>query len=314
MEKKRIAFLVRGLPGLGHVMPSFAIAEELKKQNFESYFITYSNGVLPIKSKFKYFEVSPPAKAKGRVPWMDTFELTREVLPLLEKIKPAAIVVDGEFDSIFLLHGLGYKTILITTPHYIDREFPPYSTYSKYMDSILSYVDVVIVHGFFENKKKHKKCIFVGPLVRKIFEKKTKAKNFVVVLKGFEDFKGIDEFVIKTGLHDIYKVEYLGSSYLKKDNSLLLSAKFIITPGGMSSLSEAAVMGKPAIILYPKNDLEKSKNAEFAEKLGFGFSFDINKLTKEDFYKTLRKIESLKIKPMKNGLEKAVSIVKEMLG
>ncbi|MGC9132486.1 MAG: hypothetical protein ACP5HJ_02470 [Candidatus Micrarchaeia archaeon] len=305
MGKKRVAFLLRGLPGLGHVMPGISVAEALREKDYECYILTYGNGIKIAKSlKFKVFDIKQPKST----PWKNTLEATLDVLPILKRIKPNLIFVDGELDSVFLLKGLGYKIALCTTKHYIDRDFPPYSKYSMYMDSLLNYVDLVIVHGIQSPNKINEKINFVGPLVRKCFEKEEKEKDSVAICYGFENtkkFKIMEKKIGEIGKKYGLKIIYLGKKNkdFQKDNSILLRARVIVCDGGISTISEALVMGIPLLFIQV-DDLEKSKNMEIAKNLGFGELIEDGKM--DD---TFKKVLNMKVKNIKNGLEKTLELL-----
>ncbi len=320
-KERRVAFILRGLPGLGHVSPAFAIAEELAERHIEPHFITYSNGVAFLeKNNQKHIQrISTPHHQDGIVPWKEMFEVTTEILPLIKKIMPETVVVDGEFDAFFLLKRLGIKVVMLTTKPYVDHNFSKYTRYSDYAESAMQNADLIIVHGLDRPKAKHDNMIFVGPLVRKIPGRQNRKENVVPICTGFEVNKRLTSFAKL--LCKILKREHLvprliggniaGAEFASEPLEYFLNAPFIVTHGGAATIEEAAVLGKPLMLLCD-DDLEKRLNALSAKRNGFGSIIDIRAKPDENVIRMMIKhlaAQSRLPKPVANGTPKAVEAI-----
>jgi UDP-N-acetylglucosamine:LPS N-acetylglucosamine transferase len=318
VEKRRVAFILRGLPGLGHVSPAFAIAERLAESNIETHFITYANGVYFLKKKKQtnIHEVSTPNHEVGMVPWKDMFEVTTDILPLIKKIMPDIVLVDGEFDAFFLLKRLGIEIVMITTSPYVDHNFGKYSKYADYAESAMKNVDLIIVHGIDKPKKKSNKMVFVGPLVRKLDFGNNRKLDIIPICIGFEESKRFLHFARLIG--KIIRSESLvprfigsgiaGAKFESEPLQYFYKAQFIVTHGGMATIEEAAVLGIPMMLLCD-NDQEKRLNALSAENRGLGVVIDIEKIYNNKIVKSkIKELLNLHgcVNPMVNGVSLAV--------
>lgn len=327
MEKgKRVAFVLGGLPGLGHVTPGLSIVEGLSKRGVETHIITYANGARLLRGS-GYGNVhtidAPTHQRMGVVPWNDMFESTDLILPILKRIDPHLVVVDGEWDSIFLLKGLGKRVVALTTKTYVEHSFGKYSRYGEYADAFMRISDRVLVHGIERPSSGKKNIVFVGPLARQ-FSHQKKESNVVPINVGFQASgsmvkavktliavlkeRGFNPMVIGDGRN--------GSEFVRNPLRYFSSAPVIVSDGGMAAIEEAAVLGKK-ILLLCDDDEEKNNNARSAERLGYGTIINVGKRDTKEYI--VRKIDPLvkredKIKPMRNGTEKACRSIAGLLG
>ena len=148
-RKGKVVFLLRGREGLGHVSPGAAMAEELTSKGVEVHLLTYGNGIkfLEAKKFRNVYDIGEPKRTAGRVPWKDMFEITKDVSPLIKKINPNVVVVDGECDALFLIKKLGVKLVFLTTTPYIELNFGPWKEYEDYGKAGLDQPDKILVHG-----------------------------------------------------------------------------------------------------------------------------------------------------------------------
>ena len=321
-NKKKILFLLRGMDGLGHVVPIAAIAMGLRKKGHVIYFLTYAYGIAFLKEhKFSnVIDIGKPDHPEGTVPWKDLYEITTDVIPLIYKINPDLIIVDGECDALFLLGTTNIKFVFLTTPHYIDLDVSYWKKYSFYGMAGLQHTENIIVHGFFAPINKHNiNHKFVGPVVREI--PKQEVSNIVSIVLGNTISKNMYKFSIKLKKILIelgYKPIIVDYSINKIKNPLKLFAKsqFIVTHGGISTINELCVMGKPSIIIYDKDNAEKMSNAKIIKKLDLGEILDISTaIPKNSVIKLIKKINDRHklIKPIKNGTQDAIKIIENML-
>ena len=168
MNVKKVVFLLRGLEGLGHIVPSSSLAKRLIKHGVDVHFITYSNGVRFLERQgFAHItDIGAPLHQRGAVPWKNMFEITKQVLPLIKKIEPDLVVVDGECDSLFLLGAVDVKVAFVTTPHYVNLNFGYWKEFELYGRAGLQRPNKTIIHGFFKPSGHAPRSVFVGPIVR----------------------------------------------------------------------------------------------------------------------------------------------------
>ena len=320
-KRERVAFVLRGLPGLGHVSPAFAIAEELSARNIETHFITYANGIAFLKKKRQahIHGISTPQHQKGIVPWKDVFEVATEIMPLIKKIKPGIVVVDGEFDSFFLLNKTDAKVVMLTTKPYVDHNFGKYTRYSAISEAIMPDVNMIIVHGLDRPTTKHDNMVFVGPLVRKNFGDPHVAANTVPICTGLKTNMQLASFVkrLEKALRNEHLVPFLvgrngvGAMFVKEPLEYFCDAPFIATHGGMATIEEAAVLGKPLMLLCD-DDQEKRLNALSAKHKGLGLTLDIRDAPDGNSIRCMIKslmAPSRKKKHLINGTQKAVDAI-----
>lgn len=318
-KKRSVVFILRGMPGLGHVSPGFAMAGRLAAMGFETHFITYANGATFLRknSVQNVHGIDTPKHQKNIVPWKDLFEVTTEVLPILKEVDPGLIVVDGEFDAFFLLRRLEAKVIMLTTKPYVDYELIKYRAYADYVESAMKNVDAILVHGIERPIRKRKNQVFVGPLVRD-FKNRTHESNVVPISIGFNGSTRLVKFAKRFGevlRHNGYAPimigeEGAGAKFVKESLKYFSSAPFIVSHGGMATVEEAAVFGKPVAFLCD-DDEEKDSNAVFAERQGYGIRLDVGK--KPGWKELTYMIERLqritgRMKPMHNGVDTAVEV------
>ncbi len=292
-----VAFLLRGLPGFGHVTPSLAIAEQLKREGIKQAFLTYSNGIdalRPFVREDTLYDVRPPEMTKGRVPWKDMFESTRDIVPIIKELKPKVIVVDGESDSVFLLKQYAKSLVFLTVNHYLEMGFEKYRTYAPILSAMLAVPDRIIVHGVEAPNVEFPGSVFVGPLLRQVDGVYAKQNKITIAMTPgtdrliFDYSSELGEELAKSG----YSVDRIGNNaegWKLVDNSVeaFKESSLIISHGGATIVSEAYALGKPSLILY-NMDEERQRNGRVVERLGYGKTINVNKTRPEDAIKDIK--------------------------
>ncbi|MEM3573842.1 MAG: glycosyltransferase, partial [Nitrososphaeria archaeon] len=285
-KRGKIVFLLRGREGLGHVSPGAAMAEALTSKGFEVHLLTYGNGIRFLKAKkFKnIYDIREPKRTNGRVPWKDMFEITKDVLPIIKKIKPSIVIVDGECDALFLIKKLGIKLVFLTTTPYIELNFGPWKEYEDYGRAGLEQPDKILVHGIVKPDSKFTNYIYIGPLVR-ANKYKIKKGNTIPIVIGSTTSAKLKTFAKQSAilLKELgYKTVFIdntlkGKRFVKEPLEYFSSAPLIITHGGLAVIEEGAVLGKPMIMMYDETNEEKKRNAIIAERLLLGKSINVAK-------------------------------------
>lgn len=316
-DGKRVVFLVRGLEGLGHVTPSAAIAERLIDRGVDVHFITYENGVKFLNEQGfgNVVDIGPPAHLPGAVPWKHMFEATKQILPVILKLKPDLVVVDGESDALFLLKSLGVKIMLLATPYYIDLDFSYWKEFALYGKAGLIQADRIVVYGFFKPHLRMPKYTFVGPIVRGNPTPKLGKTVPILLSYGCSDsmvsFARQCAAILTTMGYTPLLIGYK-KGRIKDLASVMAQAPLVITHGGMSAIDEAIVLGKPLLVMHDDRNEEKRRNGFIVEREGKGRQIDVsgpvtNSRVSAVIRSTLRLRNSLA--PVQNGLACAVDEV-----
>ncbi len=311
--------------GLGHVSPSYAIAEELLRTGCDVYFLTYAHGIKFLKAQHmkNVYDIGEPKHPPGIVQWKDLFEVNMDIIPLLRRINPAVVVVDGECDALFILKSLDIKLVFLTTTPYLNLDFGPWKPYREYGLAGLEHPDRILVHSLVKPKSQKFDYVFLGPLARKTGCKISKSKIVPIVI-GSTTSKRIKDYgnryaslLLEMGFEPlVMDNNQKGKGYVKDQIKLFSSATLIISHGGMALLEEISTLGKPSIILYDDENEEKKRNAIAAQKLGIGRCIDVTKPFDKDLARNM--VESIigrhsRIKQRKNGLPIAVREIRKMM-
>ncbi|MGB7158942.1 MAG: glycosyltransferase [Tepidisphaeraceae bacterium] len=97
--KRRFLFVLRGRPGLGHVMPGYALAQELKRHGHVVRILTYRNGTAFLAHAGWDDLVDVVVESAYRDwPGLDLYDHGVGVLlPLVEEFEPDVVVLGGEY-------------------------------------------------------------------------------------------------------------------------------------------------------------------------------------------------------------------------
>ncbi len=325
-DKIDVAFLLRGMPGIGHVSPGYALGEELTKHRLKCAYISYANG-LDFLRNFNLkniYEIKKPEKTKSRVPWKDMFELCDDVIPLLQKLAPKVVVVDGEIDSLFMLKNLEVKLVHICTPSYIEGDSGVYRRYAHISKAMLRQPDLTIVHGILMNKSIGN-VHFVGPMVRQLPDSKVTKRNvhkkITICMTASSDASLIkmSEKIAKKLSNQGYEVGLIGQKrqmweFVKEPMLSFADSSVVIVNGGLAVIEETVMLGKPIIILSD-GDLEKENNSKIIERMRLGKAFSINSADSANrIIDYIKSISSSKTEiNIKNGTGDAASLILKIM-
>lgn len=115
----RIAFVLRGRPGLGHVTPGFAVSQEVRRLGGEVLIATYANGSRFLRSSGydgPAIDV-PVAHEYTDWPGLDLYDDALSlVVPALEEFGVDVLVLGGEYLLAPLRHVLRAPTVMMYNP------------------------------------------------------------------------------------------------------------------------------------------------------------------------------------------------------
>ena len=302
--KKKIILTTGGTAG--HVFPMISLYEHLKNKQNDVMFVTDARGKKyfhqEIQNKIKIFNVNSPNNQKGFLKIFALFNIlffTIYSFFFLIKEKPKLIIGSGGYASFPVLMAaccLKINIIIYETNSIIGRTNKFFYFFCK-----------KLFIGF-DNKKElsdkyQKKTIFVGQLLRNIFNnlnkkdfsKKTDkyltllilggsqtAKFFganlanilkdinqkIIPLKIFHQCKLEDQNLIKSAYGNFQNIELF--DFHLKINDLMEKADLAIVRSGSSTLSELVALNLPFIAIPLPSSLDNHQyyNAKFYEDRG----------------------------------------------
>jgi len=315
-----VLFIVRGRPGLGHVTPSIAVAEQLKNVNYA--FVSYDLGSSLIRKKnMKLFDVRGPPLGQRICPFFEFLECKETLWPIVKETSPKLVVVDGEYYFPLICKQNNIKSIIIASQHYVEGKLGKYKRYSDIIQILFNPAEKIFCHGVLEPDNAIVDSEFVGPVVCNY--KQQKIENIITVTSGggnLEHFKPNNNSVfelIKNIKNFNMKFEVFGGPSGNFAENLLENfskSRAVIARSGLSTVEELTYMGKPSIFLAPANDDEKIANAQLAEKAGVGIKMIEEDVTEENLVDNINKVLKMKPKPLKsNGANKIAKYIEEML-
>jgi UDP-N-acetylglucosamine:LPS N-acetylglucosamine transferase len=112
LEKYKIALVLRGRPGLAHVVPLYIIGDLLAQQGHEILFLSYSQGVKFIKNSGNYNVIDLKLNSNcSNWPGLEIYpHAIKKILPELEKFKPDLVLLGGEYFIIPILQLIDTKS------------------------------------------------------------------------------------------------------------------------------------------------------------------------------------------------------------
>ena len=326
-DRVEVLYLLRGLPGFGHVTPALAISKELAEKQISQVFLTYSNGIdklTPIVERVNLYDIKQPEKTKNRVPWKDMIECARDVIPIVDRLDPKVIVVDGEFDGVFLLKRRypNKKLALVTVNHYLEMNFGKYEEYKPLLTEAIKQADIVFVHGIEKPTVKFPNAMFVGPLISPVEITGSDPNRVAIVMSPSTD-KEVLDFAKRLGMRlskGGYDVDLLGrmeSGWKLAENTLeyLKHASLVISSGGLTILGEAYGLGRQSLVLHDNNDEEKRRNALAIQRLGYGKALDVGKVDIDNAFENAKKLirNQKGMAQHSTGTSQAVKVIVKLL-
>lgn len=144
-----VLLVLRGRPGLGHVIPGLALARAAYDLGAEIYIATYSNGYIFLNTNedigFKYQLIRLEVKEEyidwpGLCPYDNG---VREIMPLCERINANICIYGGEYILGPILQSTSCKTVSLFNPEILienDRNRAP----SAYLCRLLACSDFLV--------------------------------------------------------------------------------------------------------------------------------------------------------------------------
>ena len=309
----------------GHIFPALAVCK-----NLEEYWNIHWLGVrkrldanfVPHKYDLSTLNINTPKKNIFIVfQYLDILMSTFNIIRILKAKKINLVFTTGGYISAPTI--IAAKILRIPVIIHESNLIPGIVT--KYFGFLCNYVFT----GFKETNSylKHCKTIFTGTPLREQFYKNNLLPEWVpkgegpllVIMGGSQGAKAINEilyesleFLIKENFRIVHIIgeNNKQSFHLKKSNNyvqmeftdeiaaLIQNCDLVISRSGSGTINELIQAEKPSILIpypYSKNN-HQEKNAMILAKIGGSVLINQNKISKEFFEETLKRIFKSKIK------------------
>lgn len=333
----------------GHVIPNFAVIEELKKQKkTEILYIGSANGVE--KSMVEKIGIPYKSVACGKLRryfsidnLIDIFKVPVGIFQawrILKKWKPDVVFSKGGFVSVPVVIAASWMGVMVIIHESDVRPGLANRICARYADKICV---------SFEETKKYlhkwaRKIIFTGNPVRKSimdgeaengykFTGLDKHRPVILVMGGSQGAQQINELV-RGGMNELlkrfqivhicgrgnldmslHKKGYVQYEFLNEQMKDVYSiSELVISRGGANSLAEIAALKKKALVIplgTAASRGDQIENAQiFSRKLGWGVM--VGDVQVEDFIKAVEMVNRNKLnktEKFKNGVYDIVKLI-----
>ena len=281
--------------GYGHIMRDIEIFKKLKKRGWKGEFITYGDSAKYLKRN-KYPVRSAPTSVdlKESAEGLDLSKTLienihakhlhsiKKISDILNRSKPDLVVIDSSILGMIAtdLH-MGFRdvpVVYITSGNdlgtfggrMLKTGIKMITKYVSKSSNLMLVPDVPLPYTlseynieFFDNMK------FIGPLSRFYGKKPAKKPNGVFVTTGKSGLtaQNFMKFIDNTGEKMLKPTE---NTY----DRLMLKSEVVIHHGGHGTAMEAALLGKPQIVIPQAGYAERIENGKKLEELGIAVLLD----------------------------------------
>ncbi len=317
-ENIRIMYSLCG-EGLGHAIRSAVVIEYLIRNGYQLVVFASGRAYKYLDQKFEnihniggFNTVYKDNTVKNRQTFVynmrnvpsDLVGNLNKMYRISQIFKPDLVITDFEFYANLLSHILHIPLISIDNQHILTEG--SYKTPDKYaIDKFLSESvvhafiqspDKILIYSyFFPRLRNRNKTHYVYPIIRdKIYNLEVEVKDHILVYQTSQSNDKLFELLKNNPEHEfiIYgfdKDEVDGNLTYRKFNEDQLyedfkDAKFVITNGGFSFITESLQLEKPVLSIPVKKQFEQILNALYIDKLGYGKYFEILTQPKLDFF------------------------------
>ena len=299
----RILYTVCGV-GLGHATRSTEIIKELKK-NHEVLIASYGGALEYLRERFetaselKWFELvyKEEAYKKGRtflkmVPKIPLVAAQNflTLVKIVRRFKPEVIVSDFDVNSVYLGDIFRIPSMTISSMHIMNEvdfdlgmkdKIAYYLTEKPVLQAFASTQYLLVPFIFKPGRPRARNAFYFDPVIREEVLKKagaSKENDFYLAYFPPEKLPAITELLEKFP----FKFKVYGNGGQRKAGNIevkefspqfiedLLACKGIICHGGVSLLSEAIYLKKPACVFTDKQFFERYYNGLAVQHQGFG--------------------------------------------
>ena len=121
-----VLFVLRGRPGLGHIIPGLAIASEFRRRGYGVAVMTYNNGetFLANSGDSYAFDLVRPLRVREEYydwPGLDLYDHgVREIGPFLTEERPSLCVFGGEYVMAPIGAAAGVRSAMMFNPEIME--------------------------------------------------------------------------------------------------------------------------------------------------------------------------------------------------
>ncbi len=325
MSKERNNLLIAASGTGGHIFPALAVSKKVEKNwniNWLGVHQRLDSGLIPRKYNLLTLKLKTPKK--------NIFIGFQYLTILLSTFNIIKILKEKKINLVFTTGGyISAPTIiaakLLRIPVIIHESNLIPGTVTKYFGFLCKFV----LMGFKETNSylKHCKTIFTGTPLREQFYQTNPLPEWVpkgkgpllIVMGGSQGANGINQILYSSldfliqqnfrivhiiGQHNLGNSQNINSkNYVQKKftneiASLMQNCDLVISRSGAGTINELIHTGKPSILIpYPnsKNN-HQEKNAMILSSIGGSILINQNKISKEFFEETLKRIFKNKLK------------------
>ncbi|MFQ6009798.1 MAG: glycosyltransferase [Candidatus Aenigmatarchaeota archaeon] len=314
-----MVFVCRGRPGLGHITPSVAIAQHLSS-TIDYCFITYDTGPVILKERgMPFIRIEGPPLGQRLSPFFDFMECKKNIWPFIKKLNPTVVVTDGEYYLPHICRENKVKNTIITTRHYLEGNIGQYKKYFDVIKILFRAADRIFYHGLKESDETRISAEFAGQFVGKF--QKVKEEDVITVSTGggnLDHMKKNDDAVFEKILEiKGFKFNLFTGATGRFSRNIIeefCRGRAVIARAGLVTLEELLYLGKPSVLLVPKDDEEKFSNACLAEKIGLGIKIMEDEYEEGNFKDILKKVmEKRPIASKSNGAAHVAKILEDII-
>lgn len=300
----------------GHFATAQGVVEELKKKNWEIYWVGAER---PFETDVPFFAIKTGKLQRGR-PLETFFSLLKLPVGFLQsllvvlRIRPNVVLSFGSYASI----PVSFTCWVVGIPVVVHEQ----TTTSGFANRLLSAVAKKVAISYPESRKDfpRDKVVLTGNPVRKgIFEaakKRKGGKTVIYITGGSRGSQIINKVVFKalpqllklgkvyhqTGPLDFPTAEKLrrkyagyipGPNFLPEEvEKIYREATLVISRAGANTVSELEILGIPAILIpipWAEKD-EQRKNTQILVRQGTGLVLEQEELSEKALLKTVKEI------------------------
>lgn len=347
VKKNRIIYSLCG-EGLGHAIRSAIVIEYLINEGFDLIVFASDRAYQYLTNKFEnVYEIGGfnTVYKDNKAVYEKTFVNNMKDVPsdlknninkmykLARKFKPNIVISDFEFYANVLAHILRLPLLSIDNMHVItEANYPSPRRYSvdklfaeAVVHAFIQRPDRTLIYSYYYPKLKNtKNTRYVLPILRdEIYELQPKVKDHILVYQTSDSNNSLINLLKKNSeynfiVYGFHKDEKDGNILYRsfKEDQLFKDfkdARFVITNGGFSLITEALQLEKPVLSIPVNRQYEQILNAMYIDRLGYGRHHDfVNQIIFDDFLENVEKyrenIRTKYHKPKSN--EKTLGILK----
>ena len=246
----------------------------------------------------------------------------------IDKFKPEIVISDFEPYSVHYGRKKKIKIIGFDNEHYISEgkynlpgKYKVQQLISRFIISFYKTEKLIIFTLPGQQLKKNSSAKRVMPVIKEeLIKSKAKIGKHILVYNSIindsEKHKIFSQFNERFIVFGPYKNKVQGNIALrefneKEFNKALISAKAVITFGGINVISEAIYLKKPLLVIPIKNQFEQALNALYIKENKYGEFYE--ELTEKGLKHFLNNLDNYRVKSYKPGNKELFNLIDKEL-